>query len=199
MRMGYTRIGDVLKVSNADFYSGVAKAGRRVAPRNREAGKVGFGKVKDGSGLSAHSGGSVILDVLGCASCGWCETVMCPHHGGVTRRKLHSNRICGERVRLGVMLSEDGHKITFKKLLWLKQAVEAEKISQHQTKEAMEGRVPFRDVYPWKKLVAETMAQFIKQEEGSKVRVERKMSPADLADLLDDARVVDGEVEKDGG
>ncbi len=186
---------DLLKVRNADYYREESVGDRRVAPRNRDVDQVRFGGVKGGHALATRGDG-VILKVLGCSSCSWCETVLCPHFGDVSRGKPHANKICGGRVELGVLLSEEGHKITFKKLLWLKQAVEADKISQYLTKEALDKRVAFRDVYPWKKLVVEAMSQFVKQEEGSKVTVERKVTPGDLADLLDDARVVDVEVDK---
>ena len=187
----------LLKVRNAEYYSEESKGERKIAPRNKEVGQVFMSNVKNGSGIMAHKNpeNSVILQILGCGECSWCDTKLCPHFGDVTRKKPHSNRICSQRVQLGVLLSEDGHKITFKKLLWLKQALEADKIGQHLTKEAMDGNVLFRDVYPWKKLVAEAMAQFVKHEEGSTVTVKKGVTPSDLADMLDRAKTVDAEVE----
>jgi len=195
----------LLKVRNAEYYGEQAKAVRKAAPRNKDAGDVGFSRgLKNGAGITDHKGvgdGSVVLQVLGCESCSWCDTKLCPHFGDVTRKKFHSNKICGERVKLGVFLHEEGHKITFKKLLWLKQAVEADKIAQHLTKEAMDERVRFSDVYPWKKLIVEAMSQFIKHEEVNKPLADKIVNPSDFADALDKARsrVVDAEVKDEDG
>jgi len=176
---------DLLKARNADYYADVSKAERRVAKGG--VSEVSFGNVKGGSSLGARGNNSLILSVLGCVGCSWCETELCPHSSEVSKVKSHTNKICGERIALGKFLVEDGHKVDYKRLLWLKQAVEADKIGGYLAGKALrdEGGVSLRDVLPWKRLVADAMAAFVKQEEGSKVTMDVRNVVDEMREIID--------------
>lgn len=114
-----------------------------------------------------------VVDVFGCKSCKWCETTACPFKGEVTRSKPHANRICSYRLQMPMMIHDEGVKMTTYQMLQVKGYMDAEFFSNYVMKEHLDGKRDINDVFAWEKLKTDILDKIRRQDEGSKLTVQK--------------------------
>lgn len=151
-----------------------------------------MGPMKNGQYVHPHTD---LIKIFGCKGCRWIETDLCPHRdNGVSRKKYHMNGYCSQRMLVPMAIDKSGFKMTMPRLLQVRGLMDAEVFSKFVQDEAMKGKRDINDVFPWEKLKADILDRIRKQDEGSKVTVEKKFTPSDLANLIDKAKEVNVEV-----
>lgn len=150
-----------------------------------------FANLKHGYHLKRGSGHDIVIDTFGCGECRWINTRLCPHQGDVTHMKHHANGICSNRLHIPIKLHDEGYKMTVFQMLQVRAYMDAKYFADYKKELALAGKCDLNDCVPWEKIAADILKDMRKQDEGSKVSVERKVTPSDLANLIDSAKKVD--------
>lgn len=152
-----------------------------------------FNSVKNGSSLQGQVSrkDSSVLDTFGCVKCKWVNSDLCPHKGDVTHKKPHANRICSQRLDIPMRIHDEGIIMSASQMLEVRGYMDADFYEDYVRGEALEKKRDIQDCFLWAKLKADIVSRWRKQDEGTKVSVERKFTPSDLANLIDNAKRVD--------
>ena len=158
--------------------------------------------IKRGTSHSDH----VHVKIYGCDNCIWRCTKFCPHSelngGSVSFSKPHSNRICSVRKdfvydnMLEIVGLKAMNRVSLADEMVFRDILDDAFIANYKKNKALQSgeEVEFKQALDWSKHSADIKLRWLKHKEGSKVTVKREVTPADLADLMDKARVVEAEV-----
>jgi hypothetical protein len=144
----------------------------------------------------------VMKEIGGCRNCPWINSLECPH--GLKVGEKHANGFCGKLAEM-IKVVGSQHYVGLTKQKQYYELVKDQIIADRLLQEYQSGdKTVSRELLDWKKHIHDVMAKVRKQEEGSKLHVDRKIKPSDvLAALRDaekvvDAEVIDVEEEQDG-
>jgi len=172
------------------------RGGRRVCANTTSAAK------KRGTSHADH----VHVKIYGCDNCIWRCTKFCPHSefngGRVNFTKPHANRICSQRKdfiydnMLEIVGDKGMSRVSLADEMVFRDMLDDAFIANYKKNKALQSdeEFDFKQALDWSKHSSDIKLRWLKHKEGSKIQVERRVTPADLADLMDKAKVVEAEV-----